>query len=132
MQIASLYPCGYNDAMERKMKPLFWIASTRKDLIAMPGEVQDTFGYALYLAQTGGKHDQAKPLKGFGSDGVLEVIENSDGDAYRAIYAIKFENAVYVLHCFQKKSSHGIATPKSDIDLIQERLKTAEAHAKGE
>lgn len=114
------------------MKPLVWIASAKKDLMAMPDDVQDTFGYALHLAQTGEKHDQAKPLKGFGSAGVLEVVEDSDGGTYRAVYTVRFGNAVYVLHCFQKKSTHGIATPKPDIDLIRDRLKVAEAHAKGE
>ena len=114
------------------MKPLFWIASAKKDLIAMPDDVKDTFGYALYLAQIGGKHDQAKPLKGFGTAGVLEVIENSNSGTYRAVYTVQFENAVYVLHCFQKKSKRGIATPKPDIDIIRDRLKAAEAHTKGE
>ncbi|CAH0445350.1 hypothetical protein LMG10661_01601 [Ralstonia syzygii subsp. syzygii] len=114
------------------MKPLFWIASAKKDLMVMPDDVQDTFGYALHLAQTGEKHDQAKPLKGFGSAGVLEVVEDADGGTYRAVYTVRFGSAVYVLHCFQKKSTHGIATPKPDIDLIRDRLKAAEAHAKGE
>jgi phage-related protein len=100
--------------------------------MAMPDDVQDTFGYALHLAQIGKKHDQAKPLKGFGSAGVLEVVEDPDGNTYRAVYTVRFGNAVYVLHCFQKKSMHGIATPKPDIDLIRERLRAAEAHAKGE
>jgi len=97
----------------------------------MPHGVQDTFGYALYQAQLGKKHEQAKPLKGFGSAGVLEVLEDSGGGAYRAVYTVKFDEAVYVLHCFQKKSKHGIATPKPDMDLIKERLKAAEAHVKG-
>lgn len=114
------------------MKPLVWMASAKKDLMAMPDDVQDTFGYALHLAQAGEKHDQAKPLKGFGSAGVLEVVEDSDGGTYRAVYTVRFGNAVYVLHCFQKKSTHGIATPKPDIDLIRDRLKVAEVHAKGE
>lgn len=114
------------------MNSLFWIASAKKDLMAMPDVVQDTFGFALYLAQSGKKHEQAKPLKGFGSAGVLEVIEDSDGGTYRAVYTVRFGQAVYVLHCFQKKSTHGIATPKPDIDLIRERFKAAEAHAKGE
>ncbi|MDG5826878.1 type II toxin-antitoxin system RelE/ParE family toxin (plasmid) [Xylella fastidiosa subsp. pauca] len=114
------------------MKPLVWIASAKKDLMAMPDDVQDTFGYALHLAQAGEKHDQTKPLKGFGSAGVLEVVEDSDGGTYRGVYTVRFGNAVYVLHCFQKKSTYGIATPKSDIDLIRDRLKVAEAHAKGE
>jgi phage-related protein len=114
------------------MKTLLWIASAKKDLKAMPDEVQDTFGFALHQAQIGKKHAQAKPLKGFGSTGVLEVVEDSDGNTYRAVYTVKFGNAVYVLHCFQKKSTHGIATPKPDMDLIRERLKAAEAHAQGE
>lgn len=98
----------------------------------MPDDVQDTFGYALHQAQVGKKHEQTKPLKGFGSAGVLEVVEDSDGSTFRAVYTVKFSEAVYVLHCFQKKSTHGIATPKPDMDLIRERLKAAEAHAKGE
>ena len=112
------------------MKPLFWVASSKKDLIAMPGDVQDSFGYALHLAQIGQKHSEAKPLKGFNSAGVLEIVEDAKGGTYRAVYTVRFENAVYVLHCFQKKSMHGIATPKPDMDLIKERLKAAEAHAK--
>ncbi|WP_275891213.1 MULTISPECIES: type II toxin-antitoxin system RelE/ParE family toxin [Burkholderia] len=112
-------------------RPLYWLGSARKDLKAMPEIVQDTFGYALYLAQAGRKHDQAKPLKGFGSAGVLEVVESEDSGTYRAVYTVKLGHAVYVLHCFQKKSSRGIATPKRDIDLVRERLKAAEAHAKG-
>jgi phage-related protein len=114
------------------MKSLFWLGSTRKDLKAMPDDIQDTFGYALHQAQIGKKHAQAKPLSGFGSAGVLEVVEDADGGTYRAVYTVKFSKAVYVLHCFQKKSTHGIATPKPDMDLIRERLKVAEAHAKGE
>lgn len=98
----------------------------------MRGEVQDTFGYALYQAQIGKKHEQAKPLKGFGSAGVLEVVEDSGGGTFRAVYTVKFRAAVYVLHCFQKKSTHGIATPKPDMDVIRERLKAADAHAKGD
>lgn len=77
----------------------------------MPEEVQDAVGYALFFAQTGRKHDRAKALKGFGSAGVLEVIEDFLGSTYRAVYTVRFANAVYVLHCFQKKSTHGIATP---------------------
>jgi len=98
----------------------------------MPEDVQDTFGYALHLAQVGKKHEQAKPLKGFGSAGVLEVVEDDAGSTYRAVYTVRIQNAVYVLHCFQKKSTSGIATPKPDLDLIRERLKAAQAHAKGE
>jgi phage-related protein len=76
-------------------------------------------GDGLYLAQIGDKHDDAKPLKGFKGAGVLEIVDNFDGDTYRAVYTVKFESAVYVLHVFQKKSKSGIATPKQDIDLIE-------------
>jgi phage-related protein len=110
-------------------KPLLWVGSSKKDLLAMPDEVQDTFGYALHLAQMGSKHMQTKPLKGFGSAGVLEVVESVAGSTYRAVYTVKIAGAVYVLHCFQKKSTSGIATPKPDIDLIRERLKAALGHA---
>ena len=96
----------------------------------MPDDVQDTFGYALHLAQTGSKHPDAKPLKGFGSAGVLEVVESQAGSTYRAVYTVKIAGVVYVLHCFQKKSTSGIATPKQDMDLVRERLKTALAHAR--
>jgi phage-related protein len=105
------------------------MSSARKDLQAMPEAVQDTFGFALHLAQTGGKHGQAEPLKGFGSAGVLEVLESGAGSTYRAVYTVKIAGAVYVLHCFQKKSTAGIATPKPDMDLVHERLKAALAHA---
>ena len=114
------------------MKKLFWLGSAKKDLKAMPCDVQDTFGYALHQAQVGKRHEQTKPLKGFGSAGVLEIVENSGGGTFRAVYTVKFGEAVYVLHCFQKKSTHGITTPKPDIDLIRERLKAAEAYAQGE
>lgn len=124
-----LYPFGHNPGMGEEIKKLVWIASARKDLVGMPRDVQDTFGYALHLAQTGKKHDQAKPLKGFGSAGVLEVIEDDSGSTYRAVYTVRFRASVYVLHCFQKKSTRGIATPKPDLDLIRERLKAAQAHS---
>ncbi|MBN3783179.1 addiction module toxin RelE [Burkholderia sp. Ac-20345] len=123
---------GIISSMDPYTKPLYWLGSARKDLKAMPEAVQDTFGYALYLAQTGRKHDQAKPLRGFGSAGVLEIVESEDNGTYRAVYTVKLGNSVYVLHCFQKKSSNGIATPRPDSDLVRERLKAAEAHAKGE
>jgi phage-related protein len=111
-------------------KPLEWIGSSKKDLKALPDEVMDVFGYALFLAQTGRKHDQAKPLQGFGSAGVLEVVEAFRGNAYRAVYTVRFEERVFVLHVFQKKSKTGIATPKPDMDLIRERLKVAARRAK--
>ena len=97
----------------------------------MPDDVVDVFGFALHLAQTGKKHDQAKPLKGFGGAGVLEVVEDHQGDTFRAVYTVKIADAVYVLHCFQKKSQQGIETPKHEMDLIRDRLKAAQAFAKG-
>lgn len=117
--------------MQQAPKSIYWVASSKKDLMAMPEPVKDTFGYALHLAEIGLKHEAAKPLKGFGSAGVLEVVEGHAGGTYRAVYTVRFGSAVYVLHCFQKKSVRGIATPKPDMDLIEERLKAAEAHAKG-
>ena len=113
------------------IKPLEWVSSSKKDLMVMPPEVMDVFGFALHLAQHGGKHPQAKPLKGFGSAGVLEVVEDDDGSTYRAVYTVRFGNAVYVLHCFQKKSHKGIETPKQAIDLIHDRLKLAQKHSEG-
>ncbi len=106
-------------------KPLKWIASAKRDLDAMPVDVKDVFGHAIDLAQAGGKHPDAKVLSGFGSAGVLEVVEDHQGDTYRAVYTVKFAGWVYVLHCFQKKSKSGIATPKPDMDLITTRLKAA-------
>jgi phage-related protein len=110
------------------MKPLEWIASSKKDLIAMPAPVQDNFGFALFQAQIGEKHDDAKPLKPFKGSGVLEIVDDFDGDTYRAVYTVWFAEVVYVLHVFQKKSKRGIATPKQDIELIEQRLKTAQEH----
>jgi phage-related protein len=110
------------------MKPLEWIASSKKDLEVMPKEVRSDVGFALYQAQVGEKHDDVKPLKGFKGAGVLEVVDNFDGDTYRAIYTVRFESAVYVLHVFQKKSKSGISTPKQDIDLVEKRLKIAQEH----
>ena len=109
-------------------KPLFWIASSKHDLKAFPDEVQDMMGHALDMAQQGKKHQDAKPLSGFGGASVLEIVEDHDGDTYRAVYTVRFAGAVYALHAFQKKSKKGIATPRSDIDLIKARLKKAEGH----
>jgi len=121
----------YNLTMSGKEKLLEWIGSSHKDLMALPTDVRRFFGYALSLAQAGDQHDAAKVLKGFGSAGVLEVVEDDAGGTYRAVYTVKFEEAVFVLHCFQKKSKHGIATPKKDMDIIRARLKLAETLAKG-
>lgn len=114
------------------LKPLAWIASSKKDLKEMPAEVMAVMGYALHLAQQGGKRGQAKPLQGYGSAGVLEVMEDDDGNTYRAVYTVKFKNAVYVLHCFQKKSRKGISTPKQEMDLVLKRLEAARLHSEGE
>lgn len=97
----------------------------------MPDNIQDVFGFALHEAQIGRKSASAKPLKGFGSARVLKIVESLEGNTYRAVYTVKFAYNVYVLHCFQKKSVKGIATPKPDLDKIQLRLKAAEIHAKG-
>ena len=118
--------------MDEKIRQLYWVGSSQKDLKSMPDDVQDIFGYALHLAQQGKMHYQTKPMKGFPGAGVLEVVEEHLGDAFRAIYAVKLHSAVYVLHCFQKKSRRGIQTPKRDIDLIRQRLKLAREHAAGE
>ena len=104
--------------MVDKEKPLEWIASSYKDLMALPPDVRRRFGYALSLAQMGDQDDAAKVLKGFGGAGVLEVVEDDAGGTYRAVYTVKFAEAVFVLHCFQKKSKSGIATPKVDMDII--------------
>ena len=97
----------------------------------MPDEVKDVFGHAINLAQAGGKHLDAKALSGFGSAGVLEVIEDFRGGTCRAIYTVKFAGWVYVLHCFQKKSKRGIKTPKEDLELIDARLKAAKLDFEG-
>ncbi|MCA6598334.1 MAG: type II toxin-antitoxin system RelE/ParE family toxin [Pseudanabaena sp. M046S1SP1A06QC] len=110
------------------LKPVEWIGSSLNDLKEFPDEVQQVVGYALYIAQCGDKHPSAKPLKGFKGAGVVEVVEDFDGDTYRAVYTIKFADVVYVLHSFQKKSKQGIATPKQDVDLIEARLKRAKEH----
>ena len=113
-----------------ELKPLAWVGSAKRDLLALPEEVIDAFGYALYVAQTGKKHEKAKVLHGFGSAGVLEVVEDWRGDTCRAVYTVRFSAAVFVLHVFQKKAKRGVATPRQDMELIRERLKVAEQTAK--
>jgi phage-related protein len=113
-----------------ELKALAWVGSAKRDLLALPEEVIDAFGYALYVAQTGKKHEKAKALHGFGSAGILEIVEDWRGNAYRAVYTVRFSAAVFVLHVFQKKAKHGIATPRQDLELIRERLKVAEQMAK--
>lgn len=108
------------------LKPVIWLRSSYDDLVAFPELVQRHVGFALKMAQMGERHPDAKPLRGFGGASVLEIIEDHDGDTYRAVYTVRFAEAIYVLHCFQKKSRHRIATDRRDIDLIKERLKRAE------
>jgi phage-related protein len=111
-------------------KPLIWIGSSKRDLMSLPIEVIRFFGHALDFAQRGDKHDAAKVLKGFSGAGVLEIVEDDVGGTYRAVYTVKFMQAVFVLHCFQKKSKQGISTPKEHMDIIHARLKIAEALSK--
>jgi phage-related protein len=110
-------------------KKLVWVGSARKAIQGFPQEVRAVFGVALYWAQKGCKHPQAKPLKGFKGAGVVEVVENFDKNTYRCVYTVKYEDKVYVLHAFQKKSKKGIATPKQDLDLISARLKAVKDRA---
>ena len=111
--------------LKQARKPIKWVSSAKRDLDVMPEDVKDVFGHAIDLAQAGAKHPDAKVMTGFGSAGVLEVVEDYLGDTYRAVYTVKFAGWVYVLHCFQKKSKRGIATPKPDMDLVITRLKAA-------
>ncbi len=107
-------------------KDVVWVASSLDDLKQFPESARQFMGFAIYQAQCGGKHLNAKPLKGYKGSGVLEVVEDFDGDTYRTVYTVRFADAVYVLHAFQKKSKKGIATPRHDIDLIAARLRMAE------
>lgn len=111
--------------LPRPSKPLRWIASSRKDYRDFPEDVQSQFGFELFLAQIGQHPPSAKPLKGLGS-GVAELIEDFDGDTYRAVYTVRFDTAIYVLHAFKKKSKRGSKTPQSELDLVKRRLKDAE------
>ncbi len=115
-------------ARQHSVKPLYWVGSSLRDLRGFPRAVRRVMGQALDDAQHGEKHPGARPLKGFGGAGVLEIVEDDDGDTYRAVYTVKLAGVVYVLHAFQKKSKRGRATPKKDIDLIQQRLREARAY----
>jgi phage-related protein len=108
------------------VKACYFVGSSKKVISAMPKDVKAAFGAAIFMAQTGSEAPHVKALKGFGGRGVLEVIEDHEGDTYRGVYTVKFSSAVYVLHAFQKKSKSGIATPKHELDLIAARLKDAE------
>jgi phage-related protein len=104
-------------------RDIIWVSSSLEDLRRFPEPVQKVMGFALFQAQRSGKHLQAKPLKGFGGAGVLEIVEDFDGDGFRTVYTVRFSDAVYVLHAFQKRSKKGIETPKRDMDVVRSRLR---------
>jgi phage-related protein len=110
---------------EAQPKPIRWVGSSKEDVSAFPDDVKRRIGLALFEAQMGRKANYAKPLKGYGGAGVLEVVDDFDGDTFRAVYTVRFAEAVYVLHAFQKKARRGIATPRSEIELIRTRLRRA-------
>jgi phage-related protein len=112
------------------LKPVIWVGSSRKDLRGFPDSVQDHMGYALYVAQRGGKHRAAKTLGGFVGAGVVEAIADHRGDTFRTVYTVRYSDAVYVLHAFHKKSKRGGETPRHDIQLIDQRLREAERISK--
>lgn len=114
--------------MKIKLRPVLWVGSSREDLLTMPKAVQRDVGFSLHQIQEGAHPDNAKPLKGFGS-GVLEIVSEYNKNTYRAVYAVKIGSDIYVLHVFQKKSKHGIATPKQELNLIEKRLVAARKHA---
>lgn len=107
------------------LRPLLWVGSSKRDYRNFPARVQENFGFELFLTQTGQHPPSAKPLKGLGG-GTTELIRQFNGDTYRAVYTVRFRQAVYVLHAFKKKSKQGIKTPQSDINLVKQRLKDAE------
>ncbi len=108
------------------LKPLLWIGTALEDVRRFPDEVKQVMGYALHLAQRGAKHPEAKPLRGFGSAGVLEVVDDFDGNTFRAVYTVTLGGVVYALHAFQKKSRSGIKTSLADLEKVKRRLKVAE------
>jgi phage-related protein len=112
------------------IKPVRWVGSSRGDVQKFPDSVKDHLGYALYIAQCGGRHRDTKTLSGFSGAGVVEIISDYRGDTFRAVYTLKYEEAIYVLHAFQKKSKTGRATSRRDIELIKQRLREAEQLAK--
>ncbi len=118
-------------SLDPKPKPVVWMGSSRKDFRAFPDDVKSQMGYGLFQAQLGGRHRNAKTLAGFGGAGVVEIIDDHRGDTFRTVYTVRFGDAVYVLHAFQKKSKSGAATPRSDLKLIETRLRDAELLARG-
>ena len=117
-------------AYEPPLKPVIWVGTSRKDLREFPEPVQDHMGYALYLAQCGGKHRDTKTLSGFAGAGVVEIVKDYRVDTFRAVYTLRYAGTVYVLHAFQKKSKTGRETPLRDMELIKQRLRQAEQIAK--
>lgn len=115
-----------SDMSSPPVKPLIWVGSSLKNLREFPDEVKDEIGFALYEAQCGLKPTAAKPLKSFGGAGVLEIVSDYQSDTFRAVYTVRLEERIYVLHAFQKKSKKGVATPKSEHELIKRRLRQAE------
>ena len=113
------------------LKPVIWMGASLRDLRTFPPPVQDHMGYALYIAQRGGKHRNAKILSGFGGAGVVEVVKDHEGDTFRAVYTLKYAGTVYVLHAFQKKSKSRRQTPRREIELIKQRLREAEQMTRG-
>ncbi len=107
---------------KQPLKPLIWVGSSRKDFQEFPDPVKDSMGYALYIAQEGGKHDDTKPLQGFGGAGVMEIVNSQRGDTFRTMYTVQLAGAIYVLHAFQKKSKTGRATPRGEMELVRQRL----------
>ena len=116
----------YNRREEGALKPVRWVGSSRRDLKSFPRPVQRDVGQALYAAQCGEEYPTVKALKGFGGRAVLEIVARHEGDTYRAVYTVRFHDAIYVLHAFQKKSKKGIATPQRELELIKQRLTAAE------
>ena len=112
--------------MESALKPVRWVGSARRDLKSFPRSVQRHIGQALYAAQCGEEYPSVKALKGFGGRAVLEIVAPHEGDTYRAVYTVRFHDAVYVLHAFQKRSKKGIATPLKETELVKQRLAAAE------
>lgn len=112
-------------ANEDLPKPVRWVGSSKEDVREFPAQVRRRVGGALWEAPIGRKAPYAKPLKGFGDAGVLEIVDYFSGDTFRAVYTVRFAKAVYVLHAFQKKSKRGVATPKAELGLIEQRLKRA-------
>lgn len=112
-------------------KPVEFLGDTKDEVSAMPLVVKREMGRALWAAQMGERHKDAKPLKGFGGASVLEIVSDYDTDTYRGVYTVRFAGVVYVLHVFQKKSKRGSETPKRDMQIIRQRLLEAEtAYAK--